>query len=177
MATIKSEYYRFNGSGWDLHYFKTSADLIVETTSYKVMTADERTAISTYLSTFNAANKLAQVGSNGKLPAGIIPALNYLPITGGTLTGGINVNNTNAYNDIMGTTVVDRLYVNGEIASDSGELSISVDSVNFNGASLKDISTPLIGTDAANKEYVDNLVSAGFKVKDPVKAASTADVN
>lgn len=28
MATIKSEYYRFNGVSWDVHYFKTTMDMV-----------------------------------------------------------------------------------------------------------------------------------------------------
>lgn len=28
MATIKSEYYRFNGVSWDIHYFKTTMDMV-----------------------------------------------------------------------------------------------------------------------------------------------------
>ena len=33
MATIKSEYYRFNGTSWDIHYFKTSMDMVDGLTS------------------------------------------------------------------------------------------------------------------------------------------------
>ena len=45
MATIKSEYYFFNGSEWDLHYFRTSADMVVGLDSalsnYVGLTGDE----------------------------------------------------------------------------------------------------------------------------------------
>ena len=33
MSTIKSEYYRFNGTSWDIHYFKTSMDMVDGLTS------------------------------------------------------------------------------------------------------------------------------------------------
>lgn len=33
MATIKSEYYRFNGVSWDIHYFKTTMDMVEGLTS------------------------------------------------------------------------------------------------------------------------------------------------
>lgn len=33
MATIKSEYYRFNGVSWDIHYFKTTMDMVDGLTS------------------------------------------------------------------------------------------------------------------------------------------------
>ena len=45
-STYKSEYYRFNGTDWDLILFKTSADMIVETTTKKVLTSEERARIS-----------------------------------------------------------------------------------------------------------------------------------
>lgn len=174
MATIKSEYYRFNGTGWDLMYFKTSADLVVETTNYKVMTAGERNKIITYLTSFNAANKLAFIESGGKLPVGIIPSLNYLPLSGGTVTGGITVDGIAQFEN---NSIFQDVYMNGTIGSDTDSLRFDVSIIDFGGALLRNIETPLIGTDAVNKEYVDNLVSAGFKVKDPVKAASTANVN
>jgi hypothetical protein len=45
MATIKSEYYFFNGSEWDLHYFRTSTDMVVGLDSalsnYVGLTGDE----------------------------------------------------------------------------------------------------------------------------------------
>lgn len=44
-STYKSEYYRFNGTDWDLILFKTSADMIVETTTKKVLTSEERARI------------------------------------------------------------------------------------------------------------------------------------
>ena len=45
MATKKAEYFKFNQDGnvWDKYYFRTSADLIVETNDRKVLTGDERT--------------------------------------------------------------------------------------------------------------------------------------
>lgn len=184
MATIKSEYYRFNGTDWDLFYFKTAADLIVETTTYKVLTAAERTKISDYLTTFNAANKLAQVEAGGKLPVGIIPDLSSLYLT---------KNNPTFSGTIFGTQFaapgntpsigLDPVYGDMTLGG-TGLLNIvtfdrvDIDAtVNMQSHRIINLGSPQTPQDAANKEYVDNLVSAGFKVADPVKAASTANVN
>lgn len=177
MATIKSEYYRFNGTSWDLIYFKTSADIIVETANYKVLTAAERTKISDYLTNFNEANKLALIDSGGRLPVSIIPPnLPYLPLNGGTITGELIVN---GWSNFVGASqfnsiITDKINPRGDSDTIIFE---GATNITFDGAQLKDIALPSIGSDAANKEYVDNLVSAGFKVKDPVKAASTGNVN
>lgn len=175
MATIKSEYYRFNGSDWDLHYFKTSADLVIETASYKVMTAAERTKISDYLTTFNAASKLAQIESGGKLPSGIIPALGYLPLTGGSLTGDLNAQRISMSGNLVvgGTT-----FINGIITSDNASIQFSsgLDNVNFNGVTLINLGDPYNAKDATTKEYVDGLVAVSTKPVPAVKVATTANV-
>jgi hypothetical protein len=184
---VKSEYYLLNGSAWELHYFKTSADLIVETTSYKVMTADERTAISTYLATFNAANKLLQLDANAKVPTAQIPDLSgtYLKKASPTFTGDISGSSTSKA-VVPGGYWAEAGAVNGvdfgqnavEIWADSSKIMdiSSLGGVNVQGYQIKNLGAPTATTDAATKEYVDNLVSAGFKVKAPVKAASTANI-
>lgn len=53
MATIKSEYYRFNGVSWDLHYFKTSMDMVEGLTS----------ALSGYVPTTRTINGKALSGN------------------------------------------------------------------------------------------------------------------
>jgi hypothetical protein len=66
MSQIKSRFKRWTGSAWVEYYFKTSADLIDETASYKVMTSAERTAIGTYLTNgFNVADKLVKINGEG----------------------------------------------------------------------------------------------------------------
>lgn len=171
MATIKSEYYRFNGTAWDLHYFKTSADLIVETATYKVLTATERTSIADYLASFNVANKLVKLDGSAKIPSALIPSLGYLPLTGGTLTGQLVLTNS--------LVVGGASYFNGEITSDNGTINMGTDVLSFtgDGAYITNVKTPVAGNQAATKEYVDNLVAAGFKVKEPVKAASIGNID
>ncbi len=45
MATIKSEYYRFNGITWDVHYFKTTMDMVDGLTSALDGKIDKRSGI------------------------------------------------------------------------------------------------------------------------------------
>ena len=175
MATIKSEYYRFNGLTWDLHYFKTSADLIVETQTKKVMTDVERQAIADYLTTFNDVDLLAKVQSNGKLPVGIIPSLGYLPLSGGSLTGQVNGTILSlSGNLIVGGT----MFINGTVGSDNASIQFSsgLDSINFNGVPLINVGAPYNASDAATKEYVDGLVAAGMRPVAAVKVATTGNV-
>lgn len=54
-------------------------------------------------------------------------------------------------------------------------LAVPTGPVSMNGQKLTNVGTPTTGTDAANKDYVDNL-SAGLSWKDAVRAASTANL-
>ena len=47
--------------------------------------------------------------------------------------------------------------------------------VSLNSRKLTSLATPTVGTDATNKDYVDNL-SAGLAWKDSVRAATTANI-
>jgi hypothetical protein len=100
MPATKSIFKRWSGTEWIEFYFKTSADLIDETTNYKVLTADERTAISTYLTTFNAADKLVKINGAGaaqdpsKIDRTLIGDLSgsYLTVNNPTFTGTLTGN-------------------------------------------------------------------------------------
>ena len=52
-------------------------------------------------------------------------------------------------------------------------LAVPTADVSFNSRKLTNLATPTTGTDAANKDYVDNL-AAGLSWKDSVRMASTA---
>lgn len=54
-------------------------------------------------------------------------------------------------------------------------LAAATGPVNMNGQLITNVGTPVSGTDAANKNYVDN-VSAGLAWKDTVRAATTANI-
>jgi len=173
MAILKEIYGRWNPLTlvWDDIYFKTSADLVVETSTKKIMTDTERTAISTYLSTFNAADKLVKVNSSGagtdpgKIPYALIPDLvEYMQKAGGTFSGGV--------------TFSSPAYFNAVITSDGGYINFSgLDTVGFDGAVLQNIGTPVNATDATNKSYVDGLAATGTKpaAGGPVFVATTSN--
>lgn len=184
MSLYKSEYHRFDGTTWHLHYFKTSADLIVETATYKVMTADERTAISTYLALFNQADKLVKVNpstgfgvENSKIPSSLIPDLPYLPLN--QPLGGSTVFGAVTFNDIVefsANVEIASLYVTS-ILSDGGTVTFGgLDSVNFDSAVLINVGDPTLGHHAANKAYVDAQVMAGMRPVAAVKCATTINV-
>lgn len=204
MATKKAEYYKFNQDGnvWDLYYFRTSADLIVETNDRKVLTSAERTKISNFLTTFNTANKLVQVESGGKIPTGLIPDISdtYLkknnPAFDGELRGNTgNFNYISAYNSTnkkleIGNRIQeqDATYITFKDNSDGdGEmelyayagikLSTNNSVIDVSESWIRNVRAPMLGHEAVNKEYVDNKVSSGFTTKYPVKSASTTNVD
>lgn len=196
MATIKSEYYRFNGASWDLHYFKTSADLIVETTSYKVLTADERTRIAAAPQLADTNQRLDFGGSTqyirlafSTVSRGYIKHLsgveqeiwtngnfnpsNYLPLIGGTLTGSL-VGTLATFNTNVSTP---QLFVN-ILNSDGGSIQFSggLDFVDANNVPIVNVPAPTAGHHAANREFVENLVAEGVRPIPPVKCATVANI-
>lgn len=56
------------------------------------------------------------------------------------------------------------------------QLANPTSSVDINGQRLINIASPTLGSDAANKAYVDNS-RAGISVKDPVRVAATTNIN
>lgn len=203
MATYRAEYFKFNQAGnvWDLYYFKTSADLIVETNNKKVLTLDERTKISDFLTTFNEADKLVQLVS-GKIPTGLIPDLadTYLtklaPTFDGTLSGNTGAfNYINAYNTTNKKLVIgnrlqeqDATYItfkdnpdgDGEMelyAAAGIKLSSGNTVIDVSNSWIRNVRKPENDDEAVNKEYVDNKVSSGFTTRMPVKAASVGNID
>lgn len=183
--TYKSIYKRFNGTDWDTHYFKTSADVITETTSYKVMEAAERTAITTYLrSGFNGADQLVQLDSNGVIPSALIPGgLEYLEIDGSNSMiadmnmGSHNIDNVGGLTSPVGL----KLYLTGqngvEINAGSGMVQM-FNELSMEWNEIKGVATPTTSGSAATKGYVDGLISTGTRpASGPVKAASTVNLS
>lgn len=69
----------------------------------------------------------------------------------------------------------------GGVASDVAKSTIPISGfaaatapVNFGGKLLQNVATPSAGTDGANKDYVDNLVSGTSAPSDPARVATTA---
>jgi hypothetical protein len=188
MAT-KSVFKRFDAgtSTWVEFYFRTSADIIDETTSFKVMTAAERTAISTYLTGgFNAANKLLQLDGNGLIPAAQIPTnlSAYLktanPAFTGNMTGGGNISVDGDLNALWNSAgSVFQFQINdsqeGFVMSAEGGANLTMNqAAAFNTAVV--VGTPTAGGHATTKTYVDGLIAEGVKPFAPVKAATTANI-
>lgn len=61
-------------------------------------------------------------------------------------------------------------------ASRLDQFSAPTNSVDFNGVRLTSVASPVGGTDAANKSYVDNA-RAGISVKDPVRVVAQGNIN
>ena len=188
MAT-KSVFKRFDAgtSTWVEFYFRTSADIIDETTSFKVMTAAERTAISTYLTGgFNAANKLLQLDGSGLIPAAQIPTnlSAYLktanPAFTGNMTGGGNISVDGDLNALWNSAgSVFQFQINdsqeGFVMSAEGGANLTMNqAAAFNTAVV--VGTPTAGGHATTKTYVDGLIAEGVKPFAPVKAASTTNI-
>jgi hypothetical protein len=195
MSQIKSRFKRWTGSAWVEYYFKTSADLIDETASYKVMTSAERDAIGTYLTNgFNDADLLVKINGEGsevlqdpgKIDRSLIGDLSgtYLtkadPAFSGDMTGAGDISvdgDLNALwndagsvfqfqvNDSQGGFTLD--------ASDGAQLKLD-QGATFNTAVT--VGTPTATGHATTKEYVDGLIAEGVKPFAPVKAASTTNI-
>jgi hypothetical protein len=152
MSQIKSRFKRWTGSAWVEYYFKTSADLIDETASYKVMTSAERDAIGTYLTNgFNVATKLVQINAAdaaqdpSKIDRSLIGDLSgtYLTVSNptftGTLTGNkfVSTRNVNELGFPL-TTAQDLKIQNGSYADgnlfaniDGSSITLTKDTINF----------------------------------------------
>lgn len=180
MATIKSTFKRFNGTDFDTHLFETSADIINETASFKVLTSDERTKISDFLTTFNTANKLVRLDANGEIPIGSIPGgLDYLDTNNPTFTGTLTGPTVAASVIKLGsdTERIEGAQEAIEIyADDSLLVSFGAQSINYQANRIQNIGTPTQNADAATKAYVDAVAAEGVKPIAPVKAATTGNI-
>ena len=195
MATYKSEKYVWNSTNgeWDLYYDNTSADNIVETSGYKVLTALERTMISEYLVAFNAAYKLLRLNEDGKVPSDLIDQDfdDYLKrdgsnaMTGWLTTPGVTSEHYSF--DIVGlgraaaisgsSGGISIITKTGDESPDTTTYGFNVGMANFGGASLKSIADPTDPQDAANKRWVEQLVSQGTHIIAAVRAATTGNVD
>lgn len=193
MALIKSTFKRWDGTGWNIHYFETSADVVQETDTFKVLTATERTKIATYLTNFGGANQLMLLDGSGLIPVAKIPGgLDYLPTNNPTFTGNLTGPN-GLFNTlrINGPTPATKYYVFDYPAPDSLRIGTATGTAleltesdginegfiwNFGNGRLSALATPVNTTDAATKAYVDGLVAEGVTPIPSVKAATTSNL-
>jgi hypothetical protein len=195
MAQYKAIYHRYDGTNWHQFYFATTADMVAETTSLKVLTAAERTAIATYLQTFqtesvndaSVAGKLVQTNAQGKISAAqIAGGLPYMasanPSFTGTMTGsgtGMAILPGGVRRVSGGDERIDFASGNIKLYTDT-VLSVTVESasnkVDVHGLRIEGLGAPLNNTDAATKLYVDTVATENASPKLPVKAATTANI-
>ena len=204
-STYKSIFKRWNGTDWDTYYFATRADQVAEITTggdsveRRFVNGTQKTAIDTYLVTFNAANKLLKLDTNGLIPSANLPfsISDYLtkanPTYSGTMTatnGGSNAFNIQDNKILFGYGTPSGSLAKWDVSASGVNLNFRHDvgsgfvtsfvmtpsMLDVNNKLITKVATPQIGTDAANKEYVDNLIAVGLEWKAPVKAASIGNV-
>lgn len=192
MSQTKSVFKRWTGSQWVTFYFKTSADLIDETTTYKVLTSSERDAISTYLTTFNAAEKLVKINAANaaqdasKIDRSLIGDLSgtYLtkanPAFTGNMIGSGNISvdgDLNAIWNPAGSAFQFQVNDSQEgftlDASGGAQLKLN-QGAEFNTAVT--VGAPTATGHATTKLYVDSLVAEGVKPVDPVVASTVGNI-
>ena len=98
-----------------------------------------------------AAGGVAELDSAGKVPSGQLPDMDYLPLSGGTMTGDLEMGKNNAI--FLGSTDGSVIY------DDDTSLNISAGTfiINVDNSRIRYLGTPTDNTDAANKGYVDAL--------------------
>lgn len=160
-------YKRWNGVDWDTVVFKSNADVVSETIDRKWLSAADKTAISTYLSTFNASEKLLKLNASGKIEYSELPFSSdtYFKASGGNITGDVSLAN-------------DKVVNFGGAASISGDedglLSILASLIDLNSKPITGLAMPASEdpTAAATKGYVDQLIATGTRSVESVKVAT-----
>lgn len=111
-------------------------------------TADSDAANKLYVDTVETSLQL-QIDENN-------PEGNYLPLSGGTMTGDVDFNKNdirNVRNLVGGTNSNLNIVSNHTVMLNHGTGTISA-----NNKKIESVATPESNTDAANKQYVDNAV-------------------
>lgn len=176
-SIVKSKYYRFNGTEWVQFLFETSADLIIETQNYKVMTADERQKISTYLNSFNTANKLVQLNSQGKINVELIPELTDYAKKGSSVTfSSVRADSSVRTEDLTveGMAFIHKLK---HAMASHGVLYVETDLEMGRTYRIQGLPEPRELDEPATRGYVDALVAVGTRPVESVVAATTGNIN
>lgn len=188
MATnYYATYKRYNGADWDTFYFTTVASQVAETSTRKWLTDIQQGWLDNYLDPahFNEINKLAQLDASGLLPSSAIPDnVNYLHLTGGTMAADIDMDNNDiigighlyskAATDLsFGVGVAEYMALKYHVSAPYVQMSYYLD---MSSKKIINLAEPTSGTDAATRQFVEQLVAQGTHVVDAARAASTANV-
>ena len=187
---IKTSYQLWNDLtlAWEEYFLKTSADLIEETDTLKIMTSAERTAISDYLASFNAANKLLKLDASAKILASMVPDISptYLlksnpaftgQMTGATIKGTDGIDYRSLW--LLSNNETSRIQVDDDGISLVGS-NIIINPGNFlsiNYKPIKYLGTPTDDYDAVTKAYVDQAIALGARpASAPVEVCSATNI-
>jgi hypothetical protein len=187
-ANYYATYKRFNGVDWDTFYFSTVASQVAETSTRKWLTDVQQGWLNDYLNpaNFNTNGHLVKLDpSTGLIPFSSVPAnLGYLYLTGGQMSGGIDMNGNNVIDvaklygqptvDLaLGLGTTDYLTLKYHVSSPYLQMAYYLDMSN---KKISNLAEPTVGTDAATRQFVEQLVAQGTHVIDAARVASTANV-
>lgn len=175
-------YKRFNGTDWDTFYFATLATQVSETADRKFLTAAEKA----YLTNQGTNGGVALLGAGGKFPITVLPDLSdtYLTKADPLFTGDLKGTTSSSvvagggfWESHQGISGIKFVQGGLELWSDTQKVLVAgTGTLDFQGIRLENVGTPTNNTDAATKQYVDNLYAAGVKPVTSVKAATTINI-
>jgi len=104
-----------------------------------------------------------------------------LNLTGGTMSGAINmgtygITNSSGISSTTGAFGVTSADILNLSAASGISITSTTGSIDVNGLKITELGTPTVGTDATTKQYVDNLVAAGFHMVNSCYVATTANI-
>jgi hypothetical protein len=201
MATnYYATYKRFNGTEWDTFYFTTVANQVAETSTRKWLTNTQQGWLNDYLDplTYNTPGQLVALDEDGLLTEAMIPGgLGYLSLTGGTMSGNIDLDgnklkgvsgtygnlNTNLVLGIEGLNNEDpenpivtyNPYLTMVYNATSPYLQAQYQ-LDMNNKKIVDLANATNSQDAATWGQVQSLAADGLKPMPPLKAATTTNI-
>lgn len=187
--TYYATYKRFNGTDWDTFYFTTVANQVAETTTRKWLTNTQQGWVNDYLdpTTYNQNSKLVQLDASGLVPFSSVPAnLGYLYLSGGTMTGDIDMDGNDIDNIVnltgqattdmvlgLGTDTYMTFKYNATAADRSLLMSTKID---MDNSKIENLANATNAQDAATWGQVQSLAADGLKPMPPLDAATTTSV-
>ena len=182
-------YKRFNGTDWDTFYFTTVASQVAETSTRKWLTDVQQGWVNDYLdpTTYNQALKLVQLDASGLVPFSSVPSdLGYLYLTGGTMTGDINMNGNDIDNiaNLTGQATTDMVlglgsdtYMTLKYNATEADRSLLMSrKIDMNNLKIVNLANATNAQDAATWGQVQSLAADGLKPMPPLQAATTTAV-